>query len=66
MSAGDRDADADDVSGMSASKMRMFAEKGDFESFEKVFQHQENDLQRISIKKSEKEWVLQKEHFLII
>ena len=36
VSAGDRDADADDVSGMSASKMRMFAEKGDFESFEKV------------------------------
>ena len=35
VSAGDRDADADDVSGMSASKMRMFAEKGDFESFEK-------------------------------
>ena len=35
ISAGERDPDADDVSGMSASKMRMFAEKGDFESFEK-------------------------------
>jgi len=33
ISAGERDPDADDVSGMSASKMRMFAEKGDFESF---------------------------------
>ena len=33
VSAGDRDPDADDVSGMSASKMRPFAEKGDFESF---------------------------------
>lgn len=33
LSAGDRDPDADDVSGMSASKMRMFAEKGDFDSF---------------------------------
>ena len=35
LSAGERDPDADDVSGMSASKMRMFAEKGDFESFAK-------------------------------
>lgn len=33
VSAGERDPDADDVSGMSASKMRMFAEKGDFDSF---------------------------------
>ena len=33
VSAGERDPDADDVSGMSASKMREFAEKGDFESF---------------------------------
>jgi len=33
LSAGERDPDADDVSGMSASKMRMFAEKGDFASF---------------------------------
>lgn len=33
VSAGDRDPDADDVSGMSASKMRAFAEKGDFDSF---------------------------------
>jgi predicted kinase len=33
VSAGERDPDADDVSGMSASKMRMFAEKGDLESF---------------------------------
>jgi len=33
VSAGERDPDMDDVSGMSASKMRAFAEKGDFESF---------------------------------
>ena len=33
VSAGERDPDSDDVSGMSASKMREFAEKGDFESF---------------------------------
>ena len=33
VSAGERDADADDVSGMSASKMRAMAEKGDFDSF---------------------------------
>jgi predicted kinase len=33
ISAGERDADADDVSGMSASKMRAAAEKGDFDSF---------------------------------
>ena len=33
VSAGERDADADDVSGMSASKMRAFADKGDFDSF---------------------------------
>jgi len=35
VSAGERDPDADDVSGMSASKMREYAEKGDFESFKK-------------------------------
>ena len=33
ISAGERDPDSDDVSGMSASKMREFAEKGDFDSF---------------------------------
>ena len=33
LSAGERDPDADDVTGMSASKMRAFAEKGDFDSF---------------------------------
>ena len=33
ISAGERDPDADDVSGMSASKMRQFAEDGDFDSF---------------------------------
>ena len=33
VSAGERDPDADDVSGMSASKMRQFAEDGDFDSF---------------------------------
>jgi predicted kinase len=35
ISAGERDPDADDISGMSASKMRMFADKGDFEEFKK-------------------------------
>lgn len=33
ISAGDRDPDADDVSGMSASKMRSLASKGDFTQF---------------------------------
>ena len=33
VSAGERDPDADDVSGMSASKMRAYAEDGDFENF---------------------------------
>ena len=33
VSAGERDPDADDVSGMSASKMRSFVSAGDFESF---------------------------------
>jgi nicotinic acid mononucleotide adenylyltransferase len=33
ISAGDRDPDADDVTGMSASKMRSFAAMGDFEMF---------------------------------
>lgn len=33
MSAGERDPDSDDVSGMSASKMRAFAAKGDFTHF---------------------------------
>lgn len=33
VSAGERDPDADDVSGMSASKLRGFAEKGDFDNF---------------------------------
>ena len=35
ISAGDRDPDADDVSGMSASKMRAAAADGDFESFKR-------------------------------
>ena len=35
ISAGERDPDADDVSGMSASKMRQFAEDGNFEEFKK-------------------------------
>ena len=35
VSAGERDPDADDVSGMSASKMRAAAAKGDLESFKK-------------------------------
>lgn len=35
VSAGDRDADADDVTGMSASKMRKLAAEGDFEAFKK-------------------------------
>ena len=33
VSAGDRDPDADDVTGMSASKMRALAAQGDFEAF---------------------------------
>ena len=33
ISAGERDPDADDVSGMSASKMRAYAEDGDFDNF---------------------------------
>jgi len=35
VSAGERDPDADDVSGMSASKMRQFAEDGNFDEFKK-------------------------------
>jgi len=35
VSAGDRDPDADDVTGMSASKMRAYATDGDFQSFVK-------------------------------
>jgi hypothetical protein len=35
VSAGERDPDADDVSGMSASKMRAAAAKGDLENFKK-------------------------------
>lgn len=35
VSAGDRDPDADDVSGMSASKMRSAAAEGDFDTFAK-------------------------------
>ena len=33
VSAGERDPDSDDVSGMSASKLRGYAEKGDFDNF---------------------------------
>ena len=33
VSAGERDPDADDISGMSASKMRAAAEQGDFDTF---------------------------------
>lgn len=35
VSAGDRDPDADNVSGMSASKMREFVKRDDFKSFRK-------------------------------
>lgn len=35
VSAGDRDPDADDVTGMSASKMRALASEGDYDSFKK-------------------------------
>lgn len=35
ISAGERDPDADDASGMSASKMRSLASKGDFDQFKK-------------------------------
>ena len=36
VSAGERDPDSDGVEGMSASKMRQFAQDGDFESFSKA------------------------------
>ena len=35
INAGDRDPDADDITGMSASKVRKFALDGDFEDFHK-------------------------------
>jgi hypothetical protein len=35
VSAGDRDPDSSDVSGMSASKMRAYADSGDYDSFKK-------------------------------
>ena len=35
VSSGERDADAEDVSGASGTKMRMYAAKGDYESFKK-------------------------------
>ena len=38
ISAGERDPDADDVPGMSASKMRAYAEKNDFDNFKQAFQ----------------------------
>ena len=43
MSAGDRDPDAEGVSGMSASKMRAFASEGDFESFSEGLPSGAND-----------------------
>lgn len=35
VSAGERDPEAEDVTGMSASKLRAFAQAGDFENFRK-------------------------------
>jgi hypothetical protein len=44
-SAGDRDPDGDDVSGMSASKQRLAAAEGDFKSFRKGVPASMNDKQ---------------------
>jgi hypothetical protein len=46
ISAGDRDADAEDVSGMSASKMRKAAMDDDFESFKKGVPNTLKDSQK--------------------
>tara|TARA_Y100000310_G_C20691951_1_gene822879 strand:+ start:2262 stop:2963 length:702 start_codon:yes stop_codon:yes gene_type:complete len=43
VSAGERDPDAENVSGMSASKMRVVAAKGDFEQFKKGIPSHVND-----------------------
>ena len=47
VSAGERDPDSDDVSGMSASKMRGFVEKDDFDSFEKGTPMNSKDARRM-------------------
>ena len=44
ISAGERDPDADDVSGMSASKMRASASEGDYQSFKKGLPHTLRDI----------------------
>ena len=44
-SAGDRDPDSDDVSGMSASKQRLAAAEGDFKTFRKGVPKSMNDKQ---------------------
>ena len=48
VSAGERDPDADDVSGMSASKLRAYAEQGDFDNFKVgVPSKNASDIQRL-------------------
>ena len=48
ISAGERDPDAEDVTGMSASKMRAYAEKDDFENFAKgVPTRSKSDAQKL-------------------
>jgi len=48
VSAGERDPDADDLSGMSASKLRAYAEQGDFDSFKVgVPSKNASDIQRL-------------------
>jgi hypothetical protein len=44
VSAGERDPDADDASGMSASKMRTLASKGDFDQFKRGLPSTMRDL----------------------
>ena len=60
VSAGERDADADDVSGMSASKMRAFADKGDLDSFKQGVHLEMLERQNNYIKMFVKVWVLQR------
>jgi len=48
LSAGERDPDSDDVSGMSASKLREFASKNDFNNFKKGIPNLlDNDIKKL-------------------
>ena len=49
LSAGERDADAEDVSGMSASKMRKAAMEDDFESFKKGIPDTLGDKEKMNL-----------------